>query len=123
MEIIRRMLIREVPAFIDEYDDADKNESAFWKNKKWCCHITHRIFERYGSPGNVDEQYTGTQFLRECLSPKSSSGYENLIFRIRKVLARKLLCSDVDQSATVVEAKAGRKVCLAKSPATHSELH
>ena len=58
MEIIRRMLIREVPASIDEYDDADKNESAFWKNKKWCCHITHRIFERYGSPGNVDEQYT-----------------------------------------------------------------
>lgn len=62
MEIIRRMLIREVPAFIDEYDDADKNESAFWKNKKWCCHITHRIFERYGSPGNVDEQYTGTLY-------------------------------------------------------------
>ena len=53
------MLTREVPAAIDEYDDADKNESAFWKNKKWCCHITHRIFERYGSPGNVDEQYTG----------------------------------------------------------------
>ena len=59
MTIIRRMLTREVPAAIDEYDDADKNESAFWKNKKWCCHITHRIFERYGSPGNVDEQYTG----------------------------------------------------------------
>lgn len=59
MEIIRRMLIREVPSHIDEYDECDKNESPFWKNKKWCCHITSRIFERYGSPGNVDEQYQG----------------------------------------------------------------
>ena len=59
MEIIRRMLIREVPPHIDEYDECDRNESPFWKNKKWCCHITSRIFERYGSPGNVDEQYQG----------------------------------------------------------------
>ena len=63
MEIIRRMLIREIPSQVDELDDCDKNETPFWKNKKWCCHITSRIFERYGSPGNVDEQYQGEHHL------------------------------------------------------------
>jgi len=59
MEIICRILGREIPPFVNEYDECDRNESAWWKIKKWCCHITSRIFERYGSPGNVDEEYQG----------------------------------------------------------------
>ena len=48
-----------VPEFVNEYDECDRNEAAWWKIKKWCCHILSRIFERYGSPGNVDEEYQG----------------------------------------------------------------
>ena len=34
-------------------------ESLFfrWKEKKWALHILTRIFERYGSPGNVSAEY------------------------------------------------------------------
>jgi len=28
-----------------------------WKEKKWALHILTRIFERYGSPGNVSAEY------------------------------------------------------------------
>jgi spore maturation protein CgeB len=28
-----------------------------WKEKKWALHILTRIFERYGSPGNVASEY------------------------------------------------------------------
>lgn len=57
MEIITRIIAADIPAFIDEYDECDRAESAWWKVKKWCCHVCSRIFERYGSPGNVDEEY------------------------------------------------------------------
>ncbi|CBY39595.1 unnamed protein product [Oikopleura dioica] len=57
MEILIRIIGMEVPPFVDEYDECDRAESAWWKVKKWCCHVASRIFERYGSPGNVDEQY------------------------------------------------------------------
>jgi hypothetical protein len=59
MDIICRILEKEIPDFVTEYDECDRNECAWWKVKKWCCHITSRIFERYGSPGNVDEEYQG----------------------------------------------------------------
>lgn len=40
-----------------EMDEADKCELSFWKAKKWALHIANRLFERYGSPGNVEDQY------------------------------------------------------------------
>ena len=44
MDIICRILEKEIPDFVTEYDECDRNECAWWKVKKWCCHITSRIF-------------------------------------------------------------------------------
>ena len=75
MEIICRILAKEVPSFVDEYDECDRNESAWWKIKKWCCHITSRIFERYGSPGNVDDEYQGLDISHSIIA----GAYERIV--------------------------------------------
>uniref|UniRef100_M4A2B5 Importin 8 n=1 Tax=Xiphophorus maculatus TaxID=8083 RepID=M4A2B5_XIPMA len=40
-----------------EVDEDDRPELAWWKCKKWTLHIITRLFERYGSPGNVTKEY------------------------------------------------------------------
>uniref|UniRef100_A0A8C2HYS5 Importin 8 n=1 Tax=Cyprinus carpio TaxID=7962 RepID=A0A8C2HYS5_CYPCA len=38
-------------------DEDDRPELIWWKCKKWALHIITRMFERYGSPGNVTKEY------------------------------------------------------------------
>ncbi|KAG7277637.1 hypothetical protein CRUP_025322, partial [Coryphaenoides rupestris] len=40
-----------------EVDEDDRPELVWWKCKKWALHILTRLFERYGSPGNVTKEY------------------------------------------------------------------
>uniref|UniRef100_A0A1A8C946 Importin 8 n=1 Tax=Nothobranchius kadleci TaxID=1051664 RepID=A0A1A8C946_NOTKA len=57
MEILRSIMDRDVPAETLEVDEDDRPELAWWKCKKWALHIITRLFERYGSPGNVTKEY------------------------------------------------------------------
>ncbi|KAL7049000.1 hypothetical protein ACKWTF_003564 [Chironomus riparius] len=53
MEVCRQILDRPTNAQrLDENPD-DNLELPEWKVKKWAAHIVARMFERYGSPGNV----------------------------------------------------------------------
>ncbi|XP_073693808.1 importin-8 [Garra rufa] len=57
MEILRTVVDRDVPAETLEADEDDRPELIWWKCKKWALHILTRMFERYGSPGNVTKEY------------------------------------------------------------------
>lgn len=57
MEILRTVVDRDIPAETLEVDEDDRPELIWWKCKKWALHILTRIFERYGSPGNVTKEY------------------------------------------------------------------
>ncbi|XP_035003852.1 importin-8 isoform X6 [Hippoglossus stenolepis] len=57
MEILRAIMDRDVPAETLEVDEDDRPELAWWKCKKWSLRIITRLFERYGSPGNVTKEY------------------------------------------------------------------
>uniref|UniRef100_A0A4W4EBH1 Importin N-terminal domain-containing protein n=1 Tax=Electrophorus electricus TaxID=8005 RepID=A0A4W4EBH1_ELEEL len=57
MEILRAVVDREVPPETLEVDEDDRPELVWWKCKKWAMHILTRLFERYGSPGNVTKEY------------------------------------------------------------------
>ncbi|XP_078529891.1 importin-8 [Lissotriton helveticus] len=57
MEIFRTIIDRDVPAETSQVDEDDKPELVCWKCKKWALHIVARLFERYGSPGNVTKEY------------------------------------------------------------------
>ncbi|KAF3859082.1 hypothetical protein F7725_021481, partial [Dissostichus mawsoni] len=56
MEILRAIMDRGVPATL-EVDEDDRPDLAWWKCKKWALRIITRLFERYGSPGNVTKEY------------------------------------------------------------------
>lgn len=42
----------------NQVEEEDRPELPWWKVKKWATHILARVFERYGSPGNVTKDYT-----------------------------------------------------------------
>ncbi|XP_037369985.1 importin-8 isoform X1 [Talpa occidentalis] len=57
MEIFRTIIDRTVPPETLQIDQDDRPELVWWKCKKWALHIVARLFERYGSPGNVTKEY------------------------------------------------------------------
>ncbi|XP_013398069.1 importin-7 [Lingula anatina] len=57
MELFRQIVERSVPEATLQIDEEERPELAWWKCKKWACHIITRLFERYGSPGNVQAEY------------------------------------------------------------------
>jgi len=59
MEILKTVVEQEMPAEAntEDIDDEDKPSLIWWKQKKWALHILTRLFERYGSPGNVASEY------------------------------------------------------------------
>ncbi|XP_030629161.1 importin-8 isoform X2 [Chanos chanos] len=57
MEILRAVVDRSVPPETLEVDEDDRPELVWWKCKKWALRIITRLFERYGSPGNVTKEY------------------------------------------------------------------
>lgn len=58
MEAIRVIVEKPIPPEADQVDEEDRAGLACWKLKKWAVHILARVFERYGSPGNVTKEYT-----------------------------------------------------------------
>uniref|UniRef100_A0A8D2LD12 Importin 8 n=1 Tax=Varanus komodoensis TaxID=61221 RepID=A0A8D2LD12_VARKO len=57
MEIFRMVIDRSVPPETLQIDEDDRPELVWWKCKKWALRIVARLFERYGSPGNVTKEY------------------------------------------------------------------
>ncbi|XP_073203636.1 importin-7 isoform X2 [Lepidochelys kempii] len=57
IEILKTVVDRDVPAETLQVDEDDRPELPWWKSKKWALHILARLFERYGSPGNVSKEY------------------------------------------------------------------
>lgn len=58
MELFRSVVERPVPEQANVVDEEERSDLCWWKCKKWAMHILTRVFERYGSPGNVTEEYT-----------------------------------------------------------------
>uniref|UniRef100_A0A3P9LH11 Importin 8 n=1 Tax=Oryzias latipes TaxID=8090 RepID=A0A3P9LH11_ORYLA len=58
MEVFRSTMDRDVPPETLEVDEDDRPELAWWKCKKWAMRILTRLLERYGSPGNVTQDYS-----------------------------------------------------------------
>lgn len=57
MEICHRVTERAVPPAALQADEDERANLPWWKCKKWALHILYRMFERYGSPGNVTKEY------------------------------------------------------------------
>jgi len=57
MELIRAIADRPVPEQTLSVDEEERPELPWWKCRKWAMHILVRVFERYGSPGNVSKEY------------------------------------------------------------------
>uniref|UniRef100_A0A1B6E1F9 Importin N-terminal domain-containing protein n=1 Tax=Clastoptera arizonana TaxID=38151 RepID=A0A1B6E1F9_9HEMI len=57
MEIVRAVADRPVPEQTNTVDEEERMRLPWWKCKKWALHILYRMFERYGSPGNVTKDY------------------------------------------------------------------
>ncbi|GFS07829.1 importin-7, partial [Elysia marginata] len=63
----------------DQVDEEDRAGLACWKLKKWAVHILARIFERYGSPGNVTKEYTE---FSEWYLKTFSNGVLNVLLKL-----------------------------------------
>ncbi|KAK4008612.1 importin-7 [Daphnia magna] len=57
MELARAIADRPVPEQTLSVDEDERPELPWWKCRKWAMHILVRVFERYGSPGNVNKEY------------------------------------------------------------------
>lgn len=57
MEILRQVTDRPVPDETLQVDEDDRMNLPWWKCKKWAVHTLYRVFEKYGSPMNVSEEY------------------------------------------------------------------
>ncbi|XP_065070384.1 importin-7-like [Rhopilema esculentum] len=56
MGILKTIMERPVPEAAKSWDE-DEQPSPWWKCKKWAVTVLFRIFERYGCPGGVGEEY------------------------------------------------------------------
>ncbi|CAG2170636.1 unnamed protein product [Oppiella nova] len=59
MELFRQVVERDVPNETNNIDIDERPELAWFKVKKWAVRTLSRLFERYGSPGNVHKEYKG----------------------------------------------------------------
>uniref|UniRef100_A0A8C5MQS0 Importin 8 n=1 Tax=Leptobrachium leishanense TaxID=445787 RepID=A0A8C5MQS0_9ANUR len=57
MAILSNIAERDVPQETLRVDEDERPELVWWKCKKWALHIITRLFERYGSPGSVTQEY------------------------------------------------------------------
>jgi len=57
MELLNTVLLSAIPDEVDTIESEERSAVIWWKEKKWVMHILTRIFERYGSPGNVLAEY------------------------------------------------------------------
>ncbi|XP_024215607.1 importin-7 isoform X1 [Halyomorpha halys] len=90
MELLRQISDRPVPAHTNQVDEDERADLPWWKCKKWALHILHRIFERYGSPGNVEKDYN--QFA-EWFLKTFSIGILEVLLKILDQHTRKIYIS------------------------------
>uniref|UniRef100_A0A8C4PYI6 Importin 7 n=1 Tax=Eptatretus burgeri TaxID=7764 RepID=A0A8C4PYI6_EPTBU len=57
MELFRTIANRDIPQETLQVEEEDRPSLVWWKCKKWALHILARLFDRYGSPGNVTKEY------------------------------------------------------------------
>lgn len=58
MEIIKHIIEQPIPPHIDlNVDIDDRPQEPCWKCKKWALHIVARVFDRFGSPSTVGDEY------------------------------------------------------------------
>lgn len=58
MTLIIEIAKRDVPETVQkDVDPEERPDLIWWKCKKWSLHLMARIFERYGSPNNVNKEY------------------------------------------------------------------
>ncbi|XP_078669832.1 importin-7-like isoform X1 [Branchiostoma floridae x Branchiostoma belcheri] len=54
---LQQIMERPIPEHTLQIDEDERPDLPWWKCKKWAMHILARVFERYGSPGNVTKEY------------------------------------------------------------------
>lgn len=92
MDIVRQVADRPVPpeTHNPNLDDDERVELPWWKCKKWSLHILHRMFERYGSPGNVTKEY---KEFAEWYLETFSAGILEVLLKILDQYRRKIFVS------------------------------
>ncbi|KAM0731269.1 Importin-7 [Formica fusca] len=92
MDVVRQIADRPVPPEINnpDLDDDERAELPWWKCKKWALHILHRMFERYGSPGNVTKEYME---FAEWYLQTFSAGILEVLLKILDQYRRKIYVS------------------------------
>ncbi|XP_029421502.1 importin-8 isoform X2 [Nannospalax galili] len=58
--LLQKQVLKIFYALVQEtlqIDEDDRAELVWWNCKKWALHTVTRLFERYGSPGNVTKEY------------------------------------------------------------------
>ncbi|XP_015370689.1 PREDICTED: importin-7 isoform X2 [Diuraphis noxia] len=57
MELLSIIACNPVPEEVSRLEHSEIDQLPWWKIKKWALHTMYRIFERYGSPGSVAQEY------------------------------------------------------------------
>lgn len=92
MDVIRQVADRPVPPETNnpDLDEDERADLPWWKCKKWALHILHRMFERYGSPGNVTKEY---KEFSEWYLQTFSAGILEVLLKILDQYRRKIFVS------------------------------
>nr|CAD7442736.1 unnamed protein product [Timema bartmani] len=90
MEVVRAVADRPVPEQTNIIDEEDRVDLPWWKCKKWALHILYRMFERYGSPGNVTKEY---KEFSEWYLKTFSAGILEVLLKILDQHRRKIYVS------------------------------
>uniref|UniRef100_A0A914X6W2 Importin N-terminal domain-containing protein n=1 Tax=Plectus sambesii TaxID=2011161 RepID=A0A914X6W2_9BILA len=77
MELCRQIVGRPVPDETKAVSEEDRPELVWWKCKKWAIHTMSRVFERYGSPGQVQTEYN--QFAEYYLKQMAAPSIETVL--------------------------------------------
>lgn len=57
IQILTTVISQDLPDPSEDKDESEKMELPHWKSKKWALHISNRLFEKYGAPGKVEDQF------------------------------------------------------------------
>lgn len=90
MEICVQIISRDAPDS-SHVDEDYRPELPWWKAKKWALHIVVRMFERYGSPGNVvNKEY---QEFAEWYLPTFTTGILGALLKVLDQYRNKIYVS------------------------------
>jgi importin-7 len=99
VQVMVHILRQPIPEeLVQDMSDDEKELTPYWKAKKWCSYTLHRLFERYGSPGNVMKAYNefAEFFLRTFSAPilevffALCDNYRNHVF-VSKAVIRNIM--------------------------------